>query len=118
MIVASLDVRASRKQALGYVLANFVGGIFSIVLIMAMVLSPSLVTFTLVMLAASLIAGWRISRGEWRSDGGGPQRLHHRIELEYRSQFGNIEVWLTRLSHFLFAAAVSIGMMALLMAST
>ena len=113
MIVASLDVRASRKQALGYVKANLAGGIFSIVLIVAMVLSPSLVTFTLVMLAASLIAGWRINRGE----GLMVVALNACIIVLSSSigaSSGIIEVWLTRLSQFLIAAAVSAGMMALL----
>jgi hypothetical protein len=116
MIVASLDVRASRKQALGYVKANLAGGLFSIVLIFAMSLNPSLATFTLVMLAASLMAGWRITRG----DAVGALMVVALnaciivLSSSIGASSGIVEVWLTRLSQFLMAAAVSAGMMALL----
>ena len=116
MIVASLDVRASRKQAYGYVLANFIGGVLSIVLITAVVLSPSLATFTLVMLAASLIAAWRITRGD--PMGGLMVVALNACIIVFSSSIGassgTFEIWLTRLTHFLMAGSVSIGMMALL----
>ncbi|HEU4778992.1 MAG TPA: DUF2955 domain-containing protein [Steroidobacteraceae bacterium] len=116
MIVASLDLNRGRKQALGLVIANIAGGIASLALILMLVLNPSLATFTLVMLAGSLIAGWRITRGD-------PMAAlvvvaFNACLIVFSSSIGadsgTFSIWLTRLTHFLIAGAFAVGMMALL----
>ncbi len=116
MIVSSLNLQGGRKQALGLALANFAGGIASLALILMLVLNPSLATFTLILLAASLIIGWRITRGD-------PMAALVVVAFNaclivfsssIGSESGTFSIWLTRLAHFLIAGAFSAGMMALL----
>jgi len=116
MIVSSLNLQGGRKQALGLVLANIAGGIASLALILMLVLNPSLATFTLVVLAGSLIIGWRITRGD-------PMAALVVVAFNaclivfsssIGSDSGTFSIWLTRLTHFLIAGAFSVGMMALL----
>jgi hypothetical protein len=116
MIVASLDLNRGRKQALGLVMANFAGGVASLALILMLVLNPSLASFTLVVLAGSLIIGWRITRGD-------PMAALVVVAFNaclivfsssIGSDSGTFSIWLTRLTHFLIAGAFSVGMMALL----
>lgn len=116
MIVSSLNLQAGRKQALGLALANFVGGVASLALILMLVLNPSLATFTLIILAGSLIIGWRITRGD-------PMAALFVVAFNaclivfsssIGSDSGTFSIWLTRLTHFLIAGAFAIGMMALL----
>ena len=116
MITASLDLEGGRKQALGLVAANFAGGVASLALILMLVFNPSLATFTLVVLAGSLIIGWRITRGD-------PMAAlvvvaFNACLIVFSSSIGSdsatFTIWLTRLAHFLIASAFSVGMMALL----
>ncbi len=116
MIVACPDLNRGRKQAVGLAVANFGGGIASLALILVLVLNPSLVTFTLVMFAASMLFGWRITRGD---------AMAALVVVAFNaclivfsssigSDSGTFSIWLTRLSHFLIAGAFAIGMMTLL----
>jgi len=116
MIVSSLNLQGGRKQALGLVLANIAGGIASLALILMLVLNPSLATFTLVVLAGSLIIGWRITRGD-------PMAALVVVAFNaclivfsssIGSDSGTFSIWLTRLMHFLIAGAFAVGMMAML----
>ena len=116
MIVSSLNLQGGRKQALGLVLANIAGGIASLALILMLVLNPSLATFTLVLLAGSLIIGSRITRGD-------PMAALVVVAFNaclivfsssIGSDSGTFSIWLTRLTHFLIAGAFAVGMMALL----
>lgn len=116
MIVSTLNLNGGRKQALALVIANFAGGVASLSLILVLVLNPSLATFTLVVLAGSLIAGWRITRGD-------PMAALVVVAFNaclivfsssIGSDAGTFSIWLTRLAHFLLAGAFAVGMMALL----
>jgi hypothetical protein len=116
MIVSSLNLQGGRKQALGLAVANFAGGVASLALVMMLVLNPSLATFALVVLAASLVFGWRITRGD-------PMAAlvvvaFNACLILFSSSIGSdsatFSIWLTRLTQFLIAGAFSVGMMALL----
>jgi len=116
MIVASLDLQRGRKQALGLAAANFAGGVASLALILVLVLNPSLTTFALVLLAATLIFGERIMRGD-------PMAALVTVAFNaclivtsssIGADSGTFSIWLTRLAHFLIAGVFSVGMMALL----
>lgn len=116
MIVSRLNLQGGRKQAVGLAVANFAGGVASLALILMLVLNPSLASFTLVLLAGSLIIGWRITRGD-------PKAALVVVAFNaclivfsssIGSDSGTFSIWLTRLMHFLFAGAFAVGMMALL----
>jgi Protein of unknown function (DUF2955) len=116
MIVASLDLQRGRLQALGLVAANFAGGVASLALVLMLVVNPSLVTLALALLAASLVLGARIMRGD-------PKAALVMVAFNaclivfsssLGSDSGSLAVWLTRLTHFLIAGAFAVGMMALM----
>lgn len=116
MIVSSLNLQGGRKQALGLALANFAGGLASLALILMVVLNPSLATFTLVLLAGSLVIGWRITRGDTKA--ALVVVAFNACLIVFSSSIGSdsgtFSIWLTRLAHFLIAGAFAVGMMALL----
>lgn len=116
MIVANLDIHRGRKQAVALVIANFAGGIASLVLFLLLVLYPSLVTLTLLLLVASLAFAWRITAAD-------PMAsvvvvAFNATLIVFSSSLlsdqGTFDIWLTRLTQFFIAGAFAIGMMALL----
>lgn len=116
MIVAHLDIHSGRRQAVALVIANFAGGIASLVLFLLLVLHPSLVTLTLLLLVASLAFGWRITAAD-------PMAAVVLVAFNATlivfsssllSDQGTFAIWVTRLTQFFIAGAFAIGMMALL----
>jgi hypothetical protein len=116
MIVVNLDLHRGRRQAVALVIANFAGGIASLVLFLLLVLHPSLVTLTLLMLLASLAFAWRITAAD-------PMAAVVLVAFNATlivfsssllSDQGTFDIWLTRLTQFFIAGAFAIGMMALL----
>ena len=116
MIVANLDFRSGRKQAVALVIGNTAGGIASLALFLLLVLNPSVVTLTLILLVAALAFGWRITAGD-------PMAAvvlvaFNAMMIVFSSSLlsdnGTFSIWVTRLTQFLIAGAFAIGMMALL----
>ena len=116
MIVANLDFHRGRKQAVALVIGNVAGGIASLVLFLLLVVHPSVVTLTLLMLVAALAFGWRITAGD-------PMAAVVLVAFNATlivfsssllSDQGTFAIWVTRLTQFLIAGAFAIGMMALL----
>ena len=116
MIVANLDFRSGRKQAVALVIGNTAGGIASLALFLLLVLNPSVVTLTLILLVAALAFGWRITAGD-------PMAAVVLVafnammivfSLSLLSDSGTFSIWVTRLTQFMIAGAFAIGMMALL----
>ena len=116
MIVANLDFHSSRKQAVAMAIGNTAGGIASLALFLLLVLNPSVVTLTLILLVASLAFGWRITAGD-------PMAAvvlvaFNAMIIVFSSSLlsdnGTFSIWVTRLTQFLIAGAFAIGMMALL----
>ena len=64
LIVASLDFQLGRKQAFLNVVANFAGGVSSVIVLVLLAIQPTLATFTLLLLASALLFGRRIFRGD------------------------------------------------------
>ena len=92
LIVTSLDFQLGRKQAFLNVVANFAGGVSSVIVLVLLAIHPTLATFTLLLLASALLFGWRISHG--RSNGTiadrGLQRLPDRIRQQPAFGFGDV----------------------------
>ncbi len=116
MIVANLDFRSGRRQAVALALGNAAGGIASLALFLLLVLNPSVVTLTLILLVAALAFGWRITAGD-------PMAAvvlvaFNAMMIVFSSSLvsdnGTFSIWVTRLTQFLIAGAFAIGMMALL----
>ncbi len=87
MIVATLDFHLGRKQAALRVIANFAGGVSSVIVLVLLAIHPTLATFTL--LRAGLSAAVRPANFSRRSDGPTadrcvqrlPDRIRHRPAL-------------------------------------
>ena len=67
MIVTTLDFQLGRKQAVLRVVANFAGGVSSVIVLVLLAIHPTLATFTL--LRAGLGAAVRLEDFSRRSDG-------------------------------------------------
>jgi hypothetical protein len=115
MIVASLDFNKGRMQALGLTVGNFAGGVVSLVLFLLLVIQPSVITLTLLVLAAALLFGWQITS---------PHPLAPVAVVAFNATLivfssslltdnGTFAIWITRLMQFLFACAFAVGMMVL-----
>jgi hypothetical protein len=116
MIVATLDFHLGRKQAMLRVVANFCGGVSSVVALVLLAIHPALTTFTLVVLASGLLFGLRISHGDPMA-----QLLVVACNgflivfgTALHSDAGTFDVWLTRLGYFFLAGLFTVGMMVLI----
>jgi hypothetical protein len=116
LIVASLDFQLGRKQAFLNVVANFAGGVSSLIVLALLAIHPTLATFTLLLLASGLLFGWRISHGDPMAQMLVVACNGYLIVFgsSLHSDAGTFSVWLTRVSLFFFAGLFTIGMMALL----
>ena len=116
MIVATLDFKLGRKQAVIRVIANFAGGVSSLVVIVLLAIHPSLATFTLLILASALLFGMRISHGDALAQVLVVACNGYLIVFgtSLHSDAGSLSVWLTRVNYFFLAGVFTIGMMALL----
>jgi hypothetical protein len=116
MIVATLDFHLGRKQAVLRVVANFAGGVSSVIVLVLLAIYPSFTTFTLCVLASALLFGLRISHGD-------PMAQLLTVACNgylivfgtaLHSDSGTFDVWLTRLGYFFLAGVFTVGMMALI----
>jgi hypothetical protein len=116
MIVATLDFHLGRKQAALRVIANFAGGVSSVIALVLLAIHPTFAAFTLVVLASALLFGLRISRGD-------PMAQLMTVACNgylivfgtaLHSDAGTFSVWLTRLNYFFLAGVFTIGMMVLI----
>jgi Protein of unknown function (DUF2955) len=116
MIIATLDFRLGRKQAVIRVLANFAGGVSSVVVLVLLAIHPTLATFTLLVLASSLLFGLRISHGDPLAQILVVACNGYLIVFgtSLHSDTGTLSVWLTRVGYFFLAGLFTIGMMALI----
>ena len=116
MIVATLDFHLGRKQAFLNVVANFAGGVSSVIVLVLLAIHPTLATFTLLVLASALLFGWRISHGDPMAQLLIVACNGYLIVFgsSLHSDSGTFAVWLTRVGHFFLAGLFTIGMMALL----
>jgi hypothetical protein len=116
MIIATLDFHLGRKQAVMRVIANFAGGVSSVVMLVLLAVHPALATFTLLVLASALMFGRWIARGD---------ALAKLVVVAFNgylivfgtsvhSDAGTLSVWLTRVGYFFLAGVFTIGMMALI----
>jgi hypothetical protein len=116
MIVTTLDFQLGQKQAMLRVIANFCGGVSSVIALVLLGIHPSLATFTLIVLASGLLFGMKISRGD-------PMAQMLTVACNgylivfgstLHSDSGAFDVWLTRLTYFFLAGLFTIGMMVLI----
>jgi hypothetical protein len=116
MIVATLDFHLGRRQAALLVIANFAGGVASVVALVLLAIHPTFAAFMLVVLASALLFGLRISRGD-------PMAQLMTVACNgylivfgsaLHSDAGTFSVWLTRLNYFFLAGVFTIGMMVLI----
>ena len=116
LIVANLDFRRGRMQALALVTANVAGGIASLGLYLLLSIHPSIVTLTLVILVTTLVFGWRITAGDPMA----PVMLvaFNAALIVFSSSLltdeGTLGLGVTRLTQFVIAGAFAVGMMVLL----
>ena len=116
MIVATLDFHLGRKQAVLRVLANFAGGVSSVIVLVLLAIHPTLATFTLLVLASALLFGLRISHGDPMAQLLVVACNGYLIVFgtSLHSDAGTFSVWLTRVNYFFLAGLFTIGMMALI----
>ncbi len=116
MIVASLDFHLGRKQAVLRVVANFAGGVSSVVVLVLLAVHPTLATFTLLVFASALLFGLRISHGDPMAQLLVVACNGYLIVFgtSLHSDAGTFSVWLTRVNYFFLAGLFTIGMMALI----
>jgi DUF2955 family protein len=116
MIVATMDFHLGRKQAVIRVLANFAGGVSSVVTLVLLGIHPTFATFTLLVLASALLFGWRISHGDPMAQILVVACNGYLIVFgtSLHSDAGTLSVWLTRVGYFFLAGLFTIGMMALI----
>jgi len=116
MIVATLDFHLGRKQAVLRVIANFAGGVSSVIVLVLLAIHPTLATFTLLVLASALLFGLRISHGDPMAQLLVVACNGYLIVFgtSLHSDSGTFSVWLTRLAYFFLAGVFTIGMMALI----
>jgi len=116
MIVATLDFHLGRKQAALRVIANFAGGVSSVIVLVLLAIYPSLTTFTLCVLASALLFGLRISHGDPMAQLLVVACNGYLIVFgtALHSDSGTFDVWLTRVGYFFLAGLFTVGMMALM----
>jgi len=116
MIIATLDFHLGRKQATLRVIANFCGGVSSVIVLVLLAIHPTLATFTLLVLASALLFGLRISHGDPMAQLLTVACNGYLIVFgtSLHSETGTFEVWLTRVTYFFLAGLFTIGMMALI----
>jgi hypothetical protein len=116
LIVTSLDFQLGRKQAFLNVVANFAGGVSSVIVLVLLAIHPTLATFTLLLLASALLFGWRISHGDPMGQLLIVACNGYLIVFgsSLHSDSGTFSVWLTRVGLFFLAGLFTMGMMALL----
>jgi len=116
MIVATLDFHLGRKQAVIRVLANFAGGVSSVVVLVLLAIHPTFTTFTMLVLASALLFGLRISHGDPLAQVLIVACNGYLIVFgtSVHSDAGTMSVWLTRVGYFFLAGLFTIGMMALI----
>lgn len=116
MIVASLDFHLGRKQAMLRVVANFAGGVASVVVLLLLAIHPTLATFTLLVLASALLFGLRISHGDPMAQLLVVACNGYLIVFgtSLHSDAATLSVWLTRLNYFFLAGLFTVGMMVLI----
>jgi hypothetical protein len=116
MIVTTLDFQLGQKQAMLRVVANFCGGVSSVIALVLLGIHPSLAAFTLIVLASGLLFGMKISHGD-------PMAQMLTVACNgYLIVFGStlhsdsaaFDVWLTRLTYFFLAGLFTVGMMVLI----
>jgi len=116
MIVTTLDFRLGQKQAMLRVVANFCGGVSSVIALVLLGIHPSLAAFTLIVLASGLLFGMKISHGDYMAQMLTVACNGYLIVFgsTMHSDSGAFDVWLTRLTYFFLAGLFTIGMMALI----
>ncbi|HEU5134812.1 MAG TPA: DUF2955 domain-containing protein [Steroidobacteraceae bacterium] len=116
MIVATLDFHLGRKQAMLRVVANFCGGVSSVIVLILLAIHPSLATFALLVLASALLFGLRISHGDPMAQLLVVACNGYLIVFgtALHSDAGSFDVWLTRLFYFFLAGLFTVGMMVLI----
>ena len=116
MIVTTLDFRLGQKQAMLRVVANFCGGVSSVIALVLLGIHPSLAAFTLIVLASGLLFGMKISHGDHMAQMLTVACNGYLIVFgsTMHSDSGAFDVWLTRLTYFFLAGLFTIGMMALI----
>jgi len=116
MIVATLDFHLGRDQAMLRVVANFFGGVSSVVVLILLAIHPSIATFALLVFVSALLFGLRISHGD-------PMAQLLTVACNgylivfgtaLHSDAGTFDVWLTRLGYFFLAGLFTVGMMVLI----
>jgi len=116
MIVTTLDFRLGQKQAILRVVANFCGGVSSVIALVLLGIHPSIAAFTLIVLASGLLFGMKISHGD-------PMAQMLTVACNgylivfgstLHSDSGAFDVWLTRLTYFFLAGLFTVGMMVLI----
>jgi hypothetical protein len=116
MIVATLDFHLGQKQAILRVVANFCGGVSSLIVLVLLAIHPSLAAFTLLVLASGLLFGMRISHGDPMAQLLVVACNGYLIVFgtSLHSDSGTFDVWLTRLIYFFLAGVFTVGMMILI----
>lgn len=116
MIVTTLDFQLGQKQAILRVVANFCGGVSSVIALVLLGIHPSLETFTLIVLASGLLFGMKISHGDHMAQLLTVACNGYLIVFgsTMHSESGAFDVWLTRLTYFFIAGLFTIGMMILI----
>ena len=116
MVVATLDLHLGRKQAVIRVVANLAGGVSSVVVLVLLAIDPSIVTFTLLVLASALLFGLRISHGDPMAQILVVACNGYLIVFgtSLHSDSGTLSVWMTRVGFYFIAGLFTIGMMALI----
>jgi hypothetical protein len=116
MIVATLDFELGQKQAILRVIANFCGGVSSVIALVLLAIHPSLAAFALIVLISGLLFGMRISRGDPMAQLLTVACNGYLIVFgtSLHSDSGTFDVWLTRLIYFFLAGLFTVGMMVLI----
>jgi len=116
MIIATLDFQLGQKQAILRVVANFCGGVSSVIVLVLLAIHPSLAVFTLLILASALLFGMRISHGDPMAQLLVVACNGYLIVFgsTLHSDSGAFDVWLTRLTYFFLAGLFTVGMMILI----
>lgn len=116
MIVSTLDFQLGQKQAILRVVANFCGGVSSVIVLVLLGIHPSLAVFTLLVLASGLLFGMRISHGDPMAQLLVVACNGYLIVFgsTLHSESGAFDVWLTRLTYFFLAGLFTVGMMILI----
>ena len=116
MVVTTLDFQLGQKQAILRVVANFCGGVSSLIALVLLGIHPTIATFTLIVLASGLLFGMKISHGDHMAQMLTVACNGYLIVFgsTLHSDSGAFDVWLTRLTYFFLAGLFTIGMMVLI----